>query len=81
MTKFLKGTEESQVERNVFVGTVETASHSTYGTQRTMEEFHPSVCRKQFLAQAMFPVLDLPTIFPCFIWVYSSYSNIYEIYM
>ncbi len=45
--KFFKGAEENQVERNVLVGTVDAASHSTYGTQRTMEEFHPSVCRKQ----------------------------------
>ncbi len=59
--KFLKGAEENQVERNVLVGTVEAASHSTYGTQRTMEEFHPSVCRKQFVAQAMFG--------PCFVWL------------
>jgi hypothetical protein len=67
---FLKGAEENQVELNVLVGTVEAASHSTYGTQRTMEEFHPSVCSKQFVAQAMFRVLDLLAIFPCFIWVY-----------
>ncbi len=45
--KFLKGAEENQVERNVLVGTVDAASHSTYGTQRTIEEFHPSVCRNQ----------------------------------
>jgi hypothetical protein len=51
--EFLKGAQENQVERNILIGTVEAASHSTYGTQRTMEEFHPRVCqcRKQFVAQ------------------------------
>jgi hypothetical protein len=34
----LKGAEENQVERNVLVRTVEAASHSTFGTQRTVEE-------------------------------------------
>jgi hypothetical protein len=44
--KYLKGAQENEVELNVLIGTVEAASHSTYGTQHTMEEFHPSVCRK-----------------------------------
>ncbi len=36
--KFLKGADENQVERNVLVATVVGAHHSTYGTQRTVEE-------------------------------------------
>ena len=72
-TRPVKGAEENQVWQNVLVGTVDAASHSTCGTQVTMEEFHPSVCTNQFVAQALFCVLDLPAISPCFIWVYSSY--------
>jgi hypothetical protein len=87
--KFLKGAEENQVERNVLVGMVDAASHSTYGTQRTMEEFHPSVYRKQFVAQAMFCVLDLPAIFVSYGYIqvtsiYTKYTcnihNIYNVY-
>jgi hypothetical protein len=36
--KFLEGAEENQVKRNVLVATVEAASRSTYGTQRTVKE-------------------------------------------
>ena len=35
-----------------------------------VRQFHPSVGRKQFIAQAKFRVLDLPAILPCFICVY-----------
>jgi hypothetical protein len=50
--KFLKGAEENQVKWNVLVGTVEAASHSTYGTQRTMarKEAGNSLWRKQYSA-------------------------------
>ncbi len=35
-----------------------------------IRQFHPSDWRKQFVAQAMFRVLDLRAIFQCLIWVY-----------
>ncbi len=76
-TRPVKEAEENQVERNVLVGTVDAASHSTYRTQRTMEEFHPSICRKQFVAQAMFYAL---TCLQYFLVSY-GYIQVTSIYM
>jgi hypothetical protein len=36
--KFLKGAEENQVERNVFIATIVAAHSSSDGTQCTVEE-------------------------------------------
>ncbi len=76
-TRQVKGAEENQVERNVLVGTVDAASHSTYGTQRTMEEFHLSICRKQFVARVMFYAL---TCLQYFLVSY-GYIQVTSIYM